>query len=383
MQYELSYWEKSTFFDQIDAVVVGSGLVGLNAAIELRTRHPNWKIAVLERGSLPIGASTRNAGFACFGSMTELLDDLTHLTMDEVLSVVEMRWQGLQRLRQIVGDEALHFQELGGYEMFTDRDAAVYADCLHRMDELNHEIGRITGRERVYRSADDRLSGLGFSPDVHHLILNNAEGQVHTGRMMEALLNKARGYGIHIYNGLAINELYDNGDEKVELVTTAGWSLFCRKVVVCTNGFAMQLLPELAVTPARNQVLITQPIEGLKIAGCFHYDRGYFYFRNQDGRLLLGGGRNLDAKTEQTDQFGANETIREALTKLLHEVICPGQFVEIEQWWTGILGLGPVKKPIVQLVSKNVVCAVRLSGMGVAIGTLIGQAGARLVSEGA
>jgi gamma-glutamylputrescine oxidase len=380
MQYELSYWEKSVFFDQLDAVIIGSGLVGLNAAIELRTLHPSWKIAILERGPLPIGASTRNAGFACFGSMTELLDDLTHLSMDEMLAIVEKRWRGLQQLRQVVGDTALHFQELGGYEMFTERDEAIHADCLDRMDEFNREMGRITGSERVYRIADERLPALGFSSDVSHLILNSAEGQVHTGYMMKALLDKAQAFGIVIYNGLGVNELHDNGDTQVELVTTAGWSLFCRKVLVCTNGFARQLLPELAVTPARNQVLITRPIPQLQVSGCFHYDRGYFYFRNQDGRLLLGGGRNLDLTTEQTDQFGSNEMIREALTNLLHKVICPSQPVEVEQWWTGILGLGPVKKPIVQLVSTNVVCAVRLSGMGVAIGTLIGQEGAHLVS---
>jgi gamma-glutamylputrescine oxidase len=380
MQYELSYWEKSTFFDKIDAVVIGSGIVGLNAAIELRSLQPRWQIALLERGPLPIGASTRNAGFACFGSLTELLDDLTHLSMSELLSIVAMRWQGLQRLRQVVGDEALHFEALGGFEMFTERDAAIYAACLERMEEFNLEMRRITGEEQVYQVADHRLPEMGFSTEVQHLLLNSAEGQVHTGRMMEALLQKARHYGIQVYNGLGVNTLHDHGTD-VELVTTAGWSLSCQKALVCTNGFARQLLPELPVTPARNQVLITQPIPNLRISGCFHYDRGYFYFRNQDGRLLLGGGRNLDLNTEQTDQLGSNELIREALTRLLHEVICPEQSVQIEQWWTGILGLGPVKKPIVQTISPNVVCAVRLSGMGVAIGTLIGQEGARLITE--
>jgi glycine/D-amino acid oxidase-like deaminating enzyme len=132
--------------------------------------------------------------------------------------------------------------------------------------------------------------------------------------------------------------------------------------------------------PARNQVLLTKPIPGLKVAGCFHYDRGYFYFRNIDGRILLGGGRNLDLETEKTAAFGGNELIRAALEKLLRDVICPDQPVDIDSWWTGILGLGPVKKPIVERFSANVVVAVRLSGMGVAIGTLVGQEGASLLS---
>jgi gamma-glutamylputrescine oxidase len=132
-------------------------------------------------------------------------------------------------------------------------------------------------------------------------------------------------------------------------------------------------MPQLPVVPARNQVLLTPPIPNLKVEGCFHYDRGYFYFRNIDGRILLGGGRNLAREQETTDQFGSNDLIRTALLDLLHTVILPGQQVQPDMWWTGILGLGPVKRPIVEKVSDNVAVAVRLSGMGVAIGAeLIG-----------
>ena len=74
--YELSYWERESFFRDIDVAVIGSGIVGLSAALRARELAPSARIAVLERGALPIGASTRNAGFACFGSVSELLDDM-------------------------------------------------------------------------------------------------------------------------------------------------------------------------------------------------------------------------------------------------------------------------------------------------------------------
>ena len=70
LTYQLSYWEKSVFFDQVDAVIIGSGIVGLSAALSLKEQKPNWKVIVLERGPLPIGASTRNAAIACSGSVT-------------------------------------------------------------------------------------------------------------------------------------------------------------------------------------------------------------------------------------------------------------------------------------------------------------------------
>ncbi len=145
MQYELSYWERESFFKDIDVAVIGSGIVGLAAAIHLKKLDPSLKVAILERGTLPIGASTRNAGFACFGSMTELLDDLRHASEDEVLAVVEKRWRGLQRLRELAGDENLDFKMLGGYEMFTNEEEIIFRECRERIPEFNEKIGKITG----------------------------------------------------------------------------------------------------------------------------------------------------------------------------------------------------------------------------------------------
>jgi glycine/D-amino acid oxidase-like deaminating enzyme len=374
LKYNLSYWERETFFKDFDIAIIGSGIVGLTAALHLKRLRPALKVAVIERGALPAGASTRNAGFACYGSMSELIDDMAHLSEDEVFAVVEKRWRGLQRLRQLVGDAHMDFEQNGGFEIFTEEEEEVFRECCERMPHFNRIVGAITGHLAPYVVADERLRDFGFRGAVH-LILNQPEGQVHTGKMMARLLQLAAEAGIRIFNGIHIERLEDSSCG-VELQTSAGWTLRVPRVLVAVNGFARQLMPDLEVTPARNQVLITHPIPGLKVRGCFHYDRGYYYFRDVDGRILLGGGRHLDNSTETTSEFGPNELIRSALVQLLKTIICPGQPIEVDAWWTGILGLGPVKKPVVEQYSKHVVVAVRLSGMGVAIGTLVGEEGA-------
>ena len=75
---KLSYWEYKTWFSNIDYAIVGSGITGINCVLNLKEHYPESKILVLERGILPNGASIKNAGFTCFGSISEILNDLEH-----------------------------------------------------------------------------------------------------------------------------------------------------------------------------------------------------------------------------------------------------------------------------------------------------------------
>jgi len=49
----LSYWEIKNWLTNVDFTVVGSGIVGLSCALELRRKYPQAKIIVLEKGMLP------------------------------------------------------------------------------------------------------------------------------------------------------------------------------------------------------------------------------------------------------------------------------------------------------------------------------------------
>ena len=63
----------------------------------------------------------------------------------------------------------------------------------------------------------------------------------------------------------------------------------------------------------------------------------------------------------------------------MKEVILPNQDFKIAHRWSGIMGIGTSKTPIVEAVSENVFCGVRLGGMGVAIGSLVGKELAELI----
>ena len=108
-------------------------------------------------------------------------------------------------------------------------------------------------------------------------------------------------------------------------------------------------------------------------------DEGYYYFRNVENRILFGGARNLDFAGETTTEFGLNNAIQERLDQLLKEMVLPDIPFEIDRRWSGIMGVGQQKRPIVKQLSDDVFCGVRLGGMGIAIGSLIGKSLAGLL----
>lgn len=373
----LSYWEKDTFFKNIDVAIIGSGIVGLNAAWHLKILNPTLHVVILERSFLPYGASTRNAGFACFGSISELLDDLTRESEQEVFTRVEKRYLGLLKLRQKLGDENILYQGYGGYEVFTRNDEKLFNVCTNSINFFNDSLLKITGEKNTYTVCDDKIPAMGFK-NITHIINNRLEGQIDTGKMMQALIAKARDAGVVILNGINIERI-ENNSNNVSLTEISGFSFEAKKLLVCNNGFAKQLLPNADVTPARAQVLVTSPIADLRFKGCFHYDKGYYYFRNVGNRILFGGGRNLDFKGETTYEMNLTTQIQDKLKELLTTTIAPDLNYTIEQSWSGIMGLGNSKTTIVKKLNSNVYCAVRMGGMGVAIGTLVGEEAALMV----
>jgi len=361
---KLSYWEQKEWFNNVDFTIVGSGIVGLSCALELKNKHPKAKILVLEKGMLPQGASSKNAGFACFGSLSELIDDLKTHTEEEVFSLVKKRWEGLQLLRKNLGDTAIDFQQNKGFELF--KDAAFYEECNSQRNKINELITPIFKQDVFSESTNT----FGFEKIEPNYIINQFEGQIDTGKMVTQLLLKVQKSEIKILNNTSVEAYIEKGNS-ID-VKTNHVEFTTQKLFIATNGFAKQLLDE-SVQPARAQVIITKPIENLHIKGTFHLDKGYYYFRNINNRILFGGGRNLDFKGEETSEFGQTEIIQNSLKTILKETILPNTPFEVEHSWSGIMGVGNQKKAIVKPISNNVFCGVRLGGMGVAIGSLVGK----------
>ena len=262
--HKLSYWERENFFEGIDHLIIGAGIVGYSTALHLKELHPDAKIVIIERGYLPSGASSKNAGFACFGSPSELLDDIQQFGAEKVWETVELRHRGLEYLKALLGEDAIDLQINGSWDLFTTNEMDRFEEIKSQLPSFNAALERITGEKEVYSVDMETANKFGFK-NIHAGFYNRLEGQINTGKMNKAFYQLVISKGIEVLFGIEASAVKSvkNGAN----VSTAIGVMHAKNVAICTNGFAKQLLPNEDIAPARAQVLITKPIEGLKNQG--------------------------------------------------------------------------------------------------------------------
>ena len=381
----LSFWEYQSFL-KYDYVIVGSGIVGLSTAAHLKEINRKATILVLERGIFPTGASTKNAGFACIGSPSEVLSDINLMGEEKAFQLIQKRINGLALLKKRLGNDIFSKGNAGGYELLSEKEMYV----LDKISYLNqtakkHLLNNKKALFKYIKPALGYISKMGFSNYFKELISIPQENSINTGKMMQKLLLYVQKQGVVVLNNTEVEEIKDGGS-KVELKIKNNFQnpqniyFEASKVAICTNAFAPEMFSGLNINAGRGQVLITKPIKNLPFRGNFHFDEGYYYFRDVDGeRVLFGGGRNLDFEGENTTTFATTDKIINELVEKLSTIILPNQTFEIAQTWAGIMAFNTEKTPIVRLHTPNVALGVCLNGMGVAIGSIIGQETADLL----
>ncbi len=382
----ISVWEQSTYFAPKDLVIVGCGFVGLWTAYEAISKNPKLNITILERGIMPSGASTRNAGFSCFGSVSELMYDVQLMGEAAMLETVKMRYDGLQRIQKVFKAADIDYNQWGGYELFEEAGPYAISNLDADIAYLNKILAPVlkTAKKNgkylpIYTNATKDLKKLGFQ-GIEALAFNQLEGQLNSAKLVLALQKAVQAKGVQILFNTEVKK-FKSHTKGVTIHTNLEAPLETKQFIVCTNGFAKQLMPNLDVVPARGQVFVTEPIPNLKFKGTFHYDEGFYYFRNLGNRLLLGGARNKDLKNEKTYSLDTSAKIQKVLEDFMMQHILPkgAKKPKIELRWSGTMGIGKIKKPIIQELQPNVYCAVRMSGMGVAIAPIVAQKAIQLM----
>jgi gamma-glutamylputrescine oxidase len=357
-----SFWEiqnETTF----DYAIVGGGYTGLQTALLLQQKKPNAKLVLLERSVSGALASTKNAGFGCFGTAGEILDDLDQLSENECVDLIKRRFKGLQELRAFGKIFNIGLDESGGYEVFFETEQEWQTEVFSKLGYVNDVIAQATGVNSCLVKKGVSNLGMNFNPIA---LYNSMEFQIDPVKLHKELLQQCKKAGIEILLGVDVKH-FERDETGDVLLTLSQDQIKSKNVVICTNALAPHLISGTDVQPARGQVLITKPIHNLKPKGNFHATKGYFYFRNVGNRILLGGGRHLRKSAEHTESEDVSPEIQMILKQVLSTKICPGMEIEIDSAWAGTMGVRTTKLPFIGVVEPHVYAAVGLGGMGIAL----------------
>lgn len=369
----LSFWE-STELTTADYMVIGSGIVGLQTAIALKEKNPSSNVIIFERGILPTGASTKNAGFAATGSLSEWINDSKLMSEQEMIDLFTLRYQGLDFIRKQLGDQSIGYEQSGSHELLREDEAFV----LEQLNNYNKLFASIHPSAPLFVQRNERIQTFGFSSQYFkYCIENTTEGAINSGKLIRALIDRCLQLSIQIKTGTQISNLEASGNQ-VNLnaicpINGEEITFKCQHLFICTNAFSKLFFENIALSPGRGQVMVTAPIQKLQLQGIFHFNEGYNYFRNVGNRLLFGGGRNLAFEEETTTALQLNNSIQNYLYTFAQTHLIPYESIKVEQKWSGIMAFNPQKQPYLIHKGTRIHGAFGLNGMGVAIGSALAR----------
>ncbi len=358
-----------------DLAVVGGGLAGLSAAIDLRRR--GFDVVLLEAREVGFGASGRNGGQAIHGLACDQATVEAQLGLDEAKRVWAMSIEALDLLRQRIAEHGIACDWQDGYLGLATspgkaRELAAWAD---RIDN--------TYGYALQRIAPADIGSWIASPRFHSGVFDARSGHLHPLKYTLGLAGAAAAAGVRIHEQTPVHALVQG--DRPEL-RTAGGTVRARQVLLAGNVYLQGLVPALQarVMPVGTYIACSQALDPAlcrslipsRAAVC---DTNFVldYFRpTPDHRLLYGGRVSYSTLTPANLAEAMRTRMQRSFPQLAHAKVeyAWGGFVDISMNRAPDFGRLPAAAPG---AVPNVYYLQGFSGHGLALTGLAG----RLVAE--
>ncbi|MBD0330327.1 MAG: FAD-binding oxidoreductase [Thermoleophilia bacterium] len=324
--------------------VVGAGVTGCACALALAAA--GVEVRVHEARTVASGASGRNGGFALRGGAMPY-DEARVLLGGAARLLWEASERAVERLAGLAGDA---FRRTGSLRLAWD------AGERARL-EREHEALLADGFAAEWLDEVGVPSGGRFPGALVH----PRDGALAPARWVRRLASLAVEAGAELREASRVESLA---------------ALEADAVVIATDGYTRGLLAalDLAIRPARGQVLVTEPLSAL------HFDRphyardGYDYWQQTpDRRLVVGGRRDTSLATEWTAEEATTAAVQGELEALVRELL--GRVPPVTHRWAGIFGSTADRLPLVGAVPgrPGTWVAAGYSGHGNVLGLACGE----------
>lgn len=356
-----------------DVAVVGGGLAGLSAALELRQR--GLSVTVLEAQEVGFGASGRNGGQAIHGLACDHSEIESQLGAADARRVWDMSIEALELLRTRIADHRIHCDWRDGYLGVAESPAKARAlmEWAQRIEQVyRYPLRRIAREELPEWIASSRYHGAVHDPRSGHL---------HPLKYTLGLAEAAHAAGAVLHEASPVTGIAQG--PQVRLTTPQG-EVRARQVLLAGNVYLGDLVQALGkrIMPVGTYIACTEALDpalaaSLVPCGAAVCDTNFVldYFRpTADHRMLYGGRVSYSTMTP----MNLAESMRSRMVATFPQL----SKARIEYAWGGFVDITMNRAPdFGRLPSRghapNVYYLQGFSGHGLALTGLAG----RLVAE--
>jgi gamma-glutamylputrescine oxidase len=353
-----------------DVAIVGGGLAGLSAALELRRR--GFDVLLLEAREVGFGASGRNGGQAIHGLACDQEVIEAQLGLEEAKRVWQMSIEALDLIRQRIAEFGIDCDWRDGYL------------GLATNARKGHELAAAADRlESVYgypleRIAPGDVQRWIASPRFHSGIHDPRSGHLHPLKYTLGVARAAAAAGVRLHEGTPVQSL-QAGPEPV--LRTATGEVRARQVLLAGNVYLQNLAPPLQarIMPVGTYIACSAAMPPERAAalvpsGSAVCDTDFVldYFRPTPDHRLLYGGRVSYSTATPGDLA---QSMRRRMVATFPQLAD----VPVEYAWGGFVDISMNRAPDFGRLpgSSNVYYLQGFSGHGLALTGLAG----RLVAE--
>lgn len=354
---------------EADVCVVGGGIAGLSAALDLRAR--GYSVVLLEAREVGWGASGRNGGQALVGLACEMTTIEQQLGREAAGRVWAMTVEAIDQIheRRLAHGIACDWQAGALAVAVNERKTReLHAAC--------ERLARDYGYDRVQPLARAELPLHIASPRYAGGAYDRFSGHLHPLKYTLGLARAAAAAGVRIHEGSAVLR-YDAGAQPV--VHTAGGCVRCRHLMLAGNVYLNSLAPESArrIMPVGTFIAASAPLgraraEALLPTRAAVADTQFVldYFRlSADDRLLFGGRVSYSTVVPPDLPLAMRRRMLHVFPQLAD--------VGVDYWWGGYVDITMNRAPDFGRLAPNVYYLQGFSGHGLALTGLAG----RLVAE--